>query len=50
MANVVKNFLTLILNALGLNLFNLNQVIDEVNCYEQPGVTFPGIVCKSNLH
>ena len=26
----------------------MNQVIDEVNCYEQPGVTIPGIFCESN--
>ena len=32
LANVVKNFLTLISNAPGLKLFTLNQVIDEVNC------------------
>ena len=31
-ANVVKNFLTLISNAPGFKLFSLNQVIDEVNC------------------
>ena len=32
----------------GFKLFTLNQVINEVNCQEQPGVTFPGIFCKSN--
>ena len=31
MANVVKNFLTLILNDLGLKLLTLNQVFEEVN-------------------
>ena len=29
-------------------LFTLNQVIEEVNCWEQPGVTFSGIFCESN--
>ena len=46
--NVVKNFLTVISNGIGFKLFTLNQVIDEVNCLEQPGVTFPGIFCKRN--
>ena len=46
LANVVKNFLTLISNAPGFKIFTLNQVIDEVNCLE-PGVTFPDIFCKS---
>ena len=32
LANVVKNFLTLISNAPGFKLSILNQVIDEVNC------------------
>ena len=32
LANVVKNFLTLISNAPGFKLFTLNQVIDKVNC------------------
>ena len=45
---VVKNFLTIISNDPSFKLFTLNQVIDEVNCKEQPGVTFPGIFCKSN--
>ena len=39
---VVKNSLTVISNNPGFKVFNLNQVIDEVNCQEQP-VTFPGI-------
>ena len=30
--NVVKNFLTVILNDQSFKLFTLNQVIDEVNC------------------
>ena len=30
--NVVKNFLTVILNDQGFKLFTLNQVIDKVNC------------------
>ena len=46
--NDVKNFLSVISNGIGFKLFTLNQVNDEVNCYEQPGVTFPGIFCKSN--
>ena len=48
LATVVKNFLILISNAPGFKLFTLNQVIDEANCLEQPGVTFPGIFCKRN--
>ena len=32
LANVVKNFLTLISNDPVFKLFNLNQDIDEVNC------------------
>ena len=39
--NVVKNFLTIISNYQGFK-------IDEVNCREQSGVTYPGIFCKSN--
>ena len=38
--NVVKDFLTIISNGQCFKLFTLNQVIDEVNCGEQPGVTF----------
>ena len=45
--NVVKNYLTVILNA-GSKLFTLNQVVDEFNCLEHPCVTFPGIFCKKN--
>ena len=45
---MLKNFLTIISNDPNFKLFTLNQVIDEVNCWEQPGVTFPGIFCKSN--
>ena len=32
LANVVKNFWTLISNATDIKLFTLNQVNDEVNC------------------
>ena len=35
-ANVAKNFLTLISNDPGFNIFTLNQVIDEVNCCKFP--------------
>ena len=35
-------------NHTGFRLFTLNQVVDELNCGEHPGVTFPGIFCKSN--
>ena len=45
--NVVKNSLAVISNDTDLKLFTLKQVIDEVNCGEQPGVTFPGIFFKS---
>ena len=48
LGNFVKNFLTVISNGIGYKLLTLNQVIDEVNCLEQPGVTFPGIFCKSH--
>ena len=44
----VKIFLTIISNDAGFKLFTFNQVIGEVYCWEQPGVTFPGIFCKSN--
>ena len=44
--NVVKKILTVISNDQGFKLFTLNQVIDEVNCSEQPCVTFPGIFFK----
>ena len=43
LANVAENFLTLISDAPGFKLFTLNQVNSEVNCLEQPGVTFSGI-------
>ena len=42
------NSLTVISNDPGFKLCTLNQAIDEVNCLEQPGVTFHGIFCKSN--
>ena len=45
--NWKKNFLTVISNDTGFKLFTLNQVIDEVNCREQPGITFHGIFYKS---
>ena len=47
-ANVVKNFLTVISNGIGFILFTLNHIIDEVNCCEQHGVTFARIICKRN--
>ena len=44
LANVVKKISDLIiLNDPGF----MNQVIDEVNCSEHPGVTSPGLFCKS---
>ena len=44
-ANVVKNFLTVISNDISFILLTLNHIIDEVNCCEH-GVTFARIVCK----
>ena len=46
--SVVKKVLTIISNDPGFKLFTSNQVIGEVNCIEQPCVTFHGIFCKSN--
>ena len=46
--NVVKNSWTVISNDTGFKLFTLNQVIEEVNCLEQPSNTFSRIFCKSN--
>ena len=43
-ANVVEKFLTLISNDPDLKLFTLNQVIDEVNCWEQLDVYFVKII------
>ena len=45
---VVQNLQALISNDPNFKLFTFNQAIGEVNCYEQPGVTFLGIFCKVN--
>ena len=48
MENVVKNSWTVISNDTDFKLFTLNQVIEEVNCLKQPGVTFSRIFGNSN--
>ena len=44
----MKKYLTVTSNDSNFKFFTLNQVIDEVNCGKQPGVTFPGMFSKSN--
>ena len=45
---LLKNFQTWISNDPVFKLFIFNQVFVEVNCWEQSGITFPGIFCESN--
>ena len=48
LAYFVKQIQALISNDTGFKLFTFNQVIDEINCLEQPVVTSYGKFCKSN--